>query len=938
MEDVTIWAETLAKLTEAGRVLSAANRAVVEQIRDQAQKLAYHPQAQKIVEIAEELLRATETPSAAGEAVVEAVADVNGDVAADGSPSPDAVPDTLQEMIRQEGDKWILYSKDGERKLGEFATEEEAKEREREVEFFKNKKENTASDTTTVDVATTIVTEAHTERSWEDIERLVRQAINERFGKTVVYPNGMSERSHVHVMATYGDRVVFHHEGKCMEASYSVKPDGTVELGEPTPTVMTFERVSENAPHVQLVEAADKSGREWDVVLIEAGLSKNGNYYPADVLKKAVPLFEGAYAFADHTTDADRQARPERSIKDKVGRFHAVTFGRHTVGGRMVEGLKARFKVIAPWLREVLVEAVNAGEPDFLGFSIDAEGRVAKKQHNGRTVNWVEDIVKVHSVDVVTDPAAGGRVMRLVASNGQKSEEIKEAIVDPEELKKLIEEQVRAVVSDATREAVTAVIEAVKPQTEDLASQLEAMKETNRKREFETLVERRLGASTLSDLGKQIVRTRLTEGFDRRDLDDDEVDAMVKEQVAYEAAIAQANGATNPRSTSLRERVSMGDAPHDKYVKALQGWFLQTDVEGVPRFKTIRESYCRWNGIDWWDVNPVEMFYSFGSKYDSAVTHKKLKETLTTSSWGEIFADNLYVMMIRSYQEASNYDSWKMVVSDIEDVPDFQTRHWARVGGYADLATVSEQATYPNLTAPTDEEVTYTIAKRGGLDDVTLEMLTYDRGANKVRAVPTAMARSAKRTLWKFVLNMITTDNANVDYDSTALYVAGHSNTGTTALSLDGLRATIQAMRDQTAYNETSEILGERNVPKILIVPNELEFRAKRIINPSDTYHLSPTADTGTDVDPQAFKNMGMQVLVYDVLTDATDWWAVADPTKAPTMVMGFWNGQREPELFVQDEPTTGAVFTADKITYKVRHVYGGDILDHRSFYRQVVA
>jgi hypothetical protein len=36
-------------------------------------------------------------------------------------------------MIKKEGDRFVLYSKDGKKKLGDFATEEEAKEREKEI-------------------------------------------------------------------------------------------------------------------------------------------------------------------------------------------------------------------------------------------------------------------------------------------------------------------------------------------------------------------------------------------------------------------------------------------------------------------------------------------------------------------------------------------------------------------------------------------------------------------------------------------------------------------------------------------------------------------------------------------------------------------------------------------------------------------------------------
>lgn len=43
-------------------------------------------------------------------------------------------------MIKKEGNKYILYSKDGSKELGSFDTEEEALKREREINYFKFKK------------------------------------------------------------------------------------------------------------------------------------------------------------------------------------------------------------------------------------------------------------------------------------------------------------------------------------------------------------------------------------------------------------------------------------------------------------------------------------------------------------------------------------------------------------------------------------------------------------------------------------------------------------------------------------------------------------------------------------------------------------------------------------------------------------------------------
>jgi len=46
---------------------------------------------------------------------------------------------TPHRHIVKEGDKWVLYSKDGKKKLGTFDSKEAALKHEAEVEYFKNK-------------------------------------------------------------------------------------------------------------------------------------------------------------------------------------------------------------------------------------------------------------------------------------------------------------------------------------------------------------------------------------------------------------------------------------------------------------------------------------------------------------------------------------------------------------------------------------------------------------------------------------------------------------------------------------------------------------------------------------------------------------------------------------------------------------------------------
>ena len=71
---------------------------------------------------------------------------------------------------------------------------------------------------------------------------------------------------------------------------------------------------------------------------------------------------------------------------------------------------------------------------------------------------------------------------------------------------------------------------------------------------------------------------------------------------------------------------------------------------------------------------------------------------------------------------------------------------------------------------------------------------------------------------------------------------------------------------------------------------------------------------------------------------DKNDWAVSADPNDIPTVEIAFLDGEEEPQVFIQDSPTQGSMFANDTITYKIRHIYGGNVLDYRGLYKAVVA
>lgn len=767
-----------------------------------------------------------------------------------------------------------------------------------------------------LDVEPEAVEESRTP-SFDEIRERVQVAIEAKY--PVKRENGMAVEGRW-IRAIYPDKAITVIDGKQVSIAYSIGVDGTVSLGDPVEVVQSFEPLKEG----RIIEAVQGSkGRQWDVVLITAGKSLNNRTYPADVLRKSAPLFEGVSAYADHPEPA--AAGRDRSIRDKVGRFSNVRFDTFTQDGKVTEGLRARLTVVPSWMRDMLVEAVDAGEPDFYGFSINATGKVER----GR----VQTIESVQSVDVVSTPAAGGRIERLVASvnheekTPMKCKHCSTLFESVEALAEHLSEAVATPAAPVDDSANNALLEEVR------ATRRELEKERARAALTEALTE-----AKVTDISKGNIRKRflsLIEAGAAYDAED--VAAAITESAEYEAALAS-KFATPPVFSTTR--VEAGGSVIDAKRKRLDLMFEGTGwtKDGVKPYQSLREAYHDWTGSNPFEVNGQEFFGAFTGRYDSAKDHTRVQESLTTSTWAEVYADALYNRMITDYNLSPLHDQWRTVVAprNILSVPDFRTQHFTLLGGYGDLTSVAEQQTYPTATTPGDDDVTWAVAKYGLIEDVTMESIVNDK-IGAIAKIPRRMAEAASRTLYKFVMNMVTTDNPTLEIDSTTLYHANHSNTGTTALTLAGLAAVRSAMIEQTAYGNTSEILGFINAPKILIVPAEIEMLAKRIVNPSGTYNMSPTADTDGSVDPQAFAGMNMQVVVYPYMTDVNNWFAVADPNLMDGVMLGFF-GSQTPELFIQDNPTVGGVFSADKIQYKVRHIYGGEVADFRPFYRQAVS
>ena len=271
---------------------------------------------------------------------------------------------------------------------------------------------------------------------------------------------------------------------------------------------------------------------------------------------------------------------------------------------------------------------------------------------------------------------------------------------------------------------------------------------------------------------------------------------------------------------------------------------------------------------------------------------------------------------------------WSKIASIVE-VNDFRTQRRIQWGHFGDLAVVAEDAAFTALANPTEREATYTPQKRGKKFSITREMVLAD-DLRKLRDLPRMLGVAAARTLDKFVFALLSGTSAggapNTDtiFTGGVPYTAPQGNLGTAALSSSSLRARRIALSKQTDDSNV-ETLGL--TPKWLVVPLD----------------LGPTADiiVGSEKEPGTENNdINDNFKVAEVVkvpqgylggaAASNDWYLVASKDIIDGIEIGFVAGQQEPEVLIQDDPRTGDVFTNERITYKVRHEYGGAMVDFR--------
>jgi hypothetical protein len=207
---------------------------------------------------------------------------------------------------------------------------------------------------------------------------------------------------------------------------------------------------------VPLVEGAIRRDGTVALKLIEPGWGSSG-YYPADVLKRDGPKMfpRGMKQYWDHQTAQQEAERPEGSLRDLAAEL--IDDARYDENGIAGPGLYANAKVFGPYR-----EAINELAPH-IGVSIRGRGDVMEGSAEGKKGKIVTAITSTRSVDFVTTPGAGGKIVELFeaargaperepeSEDGMNEQEFKEAITRFEEQIKTVTDRNAELAQDNAR-------------------------------------------------------------------------------------------------------------------------------------------------------------------------------------------------------------------------------------------------------------------------------------------------------------------------------------------------------------------------------------------------------------------------------------------------------------------------------------------------------
>jgi hypothetical protein len=337
----------------------------------------------------------------------------------------------------------------------------------------------------------------------------------------------------------------------------------------------------------------------------------------------------------------------------------------------------------------------------------------------------------------------------------------------------------------------------------------------------------------------------------------------------------------------------------------------------------------------------VEATTLVASVYEGRTPMYRLQEAMSTSDFPLLFGDIIDRSMLGKYAE------WPTIWAKIAKrgtVKDFRTkRQFTMDGAEAVLPKVEQGAPYSE-TALTEGKYDYSVGKYGRRVPFLWEAFIND-DLDALRDTPDRLAKAARMSEERFATEVYV-DTTGPD---ATFYTGTRLGTGAgSALSITSLTAALAVLDGQVDADGNPIFTGKVR----LVVPPALKVTAMNLINATE---IRVSAGSGSATTDQLVGQNWVTGDVAEVVVNPwlpiinttngqTAWYLFADPgVGRPAMEVGFLRGHETPELFLKSPNATriggGMVgaedgsFETDGIDYKVRHCFGGALMEPKASY-----
>lgn len=322
----------------------------------------------------------------------------------------------------------------------------------------------------------------------------------------------------------------------------------------------------------------------------------------------------------------------------------------------------------------------------------------------------------------------------------------------------------------------------------------------------------------------------------------------------------------------------------------------------------------------------------------------QFQEAMSTSDFPNLFGDILDRQILAAYRQQPV--AWDQIARRGR-VRDFRTvKRFTLDGGQAILSEVKQLAEY-KAAALTDGAYSYSVKKYGRTLPLSWEDFIND-DLDAFREIPNMLGNAARRSEEYFATDLY----AGTTGPDGTFFASGNKNivTSNPTLSVSAL---------QTAFTTLAAQVDSDGAPiyiegAVLVVPPALEVTARNILSAEFIWSAAGSGGASSDagrgdmLQTANWMRNKVKLLVNPWLpiisttNGGTSWYLIADPSVGrPAMEMGFLIGHEVPELFVKSPNAVrvggGTVapedgdFEVDGVVYKVRHCFGGSLMDPKS-------